>query len=130
MSPLLSTIRAFSDVSIHENEVRVFERAFISPIFLNELRFAFKDEPQQITSRSDQPAIIVLGAFSSGGAQMSLRQREKALTIQDAATLVRGSHALSFGAGARLRSVQTTDASNFGGTFTFASLAAYSSGQP
>jgi len=118
------------DFSIHENEVKIIERAIISPNFLHELRFAFKDEPQQITSLSDQQAIIVLGAFSSGGAQLSLRQREKALTIQDAATLVRGNHALSFGAGARLRSFQTTDAANFGGTFTFASLAAYSLGQP
>src|SRR5712664_2094596 len=119
-----------SDFSIHENEVKIIEHAIISSHFLHEVRFAFKDEPQQITSRSDQPAIIVLGAFSSGGAQMSLRQREKALTIQDAATLMKGNHALSFGAGARLRSFQTTDASNFGGTFTFASLAAYSLGQP
>jgi len=119
-----------SDFSIHENEVKIIEHAIISSHFLHEVRFAFKDEPQQITSRSDQPAIIVLGAFSSGGAQMSLRQREKALTIQDAATLMKGNHALSFGAGARLRSFQTTDASNFGGTFTFASLTAYSTGQP
>ena len=119
-----------TDFSIHENEVKVFERAIISPTFLNELRFAFKEGPQQITSRSDRRAIIVLGAFTSGGAQISLRQSEKAFTIQDVATAVKGRHTLRFGAGARPRSFQTTDASNFGGTFTFASLAAYSSGQP
>src|SRR5258708_8365909 len=119
-----------TDFSIHENEVKVFERAFISPTFLNELRFAFKDEPQQTTSRSDQPAILVLGAFSSGGAQLSLRQQERAITIQDAATLSRGKHTFRFGAGARPRSFQTTNASNTGGTFTFPSLTAYSSGQP
>jgi hypothetical protein len=119
-----------TDFSIHENEVKVFERAFISPAFLNELRFAFKDEPQQTTSRSDQPANIILGAFNSGGAQISLRQTEKTFTIQDAATLIEGKHTLRFGAGARPRSFQATDASNFGGTFTFASLARYASGQP
>jgi Carboxypeptidase regulatory-like domain/TonB dependent receptor len=119
-----------TDFSIHENEVKVFERAFISPAFLNELHFAFKDEPQQTTSLSDQPAIIVLGAFSSGGAQIGLRQREKAFTIQEGATLIKGKHALRFGGGARLRSFQTTDVSNIGGTFTFASLTTYSSGQP
>jgi hypothetical protein len=119
-----------TDLSIHENEVKVFERAFLSPTFLNELHFAFKDEPQQTTSVSDQPANIVLGAFSSGGAQISLRQQERALTIQDAATLIKGKHTLRFGAGARPRSFQFTDASNFGGTFTFASLAAFNSGQP
>jgi hypothetical protein len=119
-----------TEFSIHENEVKVFERAFFSPTFLNELRFAFEDEPQQTTSRSDQPANIVLGAFNSGGAQISLRQTEKTFTIQDAATLIEGKHTLRFGAGARPRSFQTIDASNFGGTFTFASLARYASGQP
>ncbi len=119
-----------TDFSIQENEVKVFERAFISPTFLNELRFAFKDEPQQTTSRSDQPAKIVLGAFSSGGAQISQRQQERAFTIQDAAAFGRGKHTFRFGAGMRPRSFQITDASNFGGTFTFASVARYKFGQP
>jgi hypothetical protein len=119
-----------TDFSVHENEVKVFERAFISPTFLNELRFAFKDEPQQTTSRSDQPAKIVLGAFSSGGAQISQRQQERAFTIQDAAAFGRGKHTFRFGAGMRPRSFQITDASNFGGTFTFASVARYKFGQP
>jgi outer membrane receptor protein involved in Fe transport len=116
--------------SLLENEVKVIERAIISPAFLNDVRFAFRDEPQQTASRSDQAAIIVLGAFSSGGAQISLRQREKAFTIQDTATINKGKHTVSFGGGARLRSFQTTDASNFGGTFTFSSLSTYSAAQP
>ena len=119
-----------TDFSIHENEVKVFERAIISPSFLNEIRFAFKDEPQQITSRSDQSAIVVLGAFSSGGAQLTQSQRERAVTLQDVATLVHGRHTLRFGAGVRPRFFQTTDTSNFGGTFTFPDLNAFSSGQP
>jgi hypothetical protein len=119
-----------TDFSIHENEVKVFERAFISPTFLNELHFAFKAEPQQMISRSDRPANIVLGAFSSGGAQISLFQQERGFTIQDAATFSRGKHTLRFGTGARPRSFNITDASNFGGTFTFASLATYASGRP
>ncbi len=119
-----------TDFSIHENEVKVFERAFFSPTFLNELHFAFKDEPQQTTSVSDQPANIVLGAFSSGGAQISLHEQERAFTIQDAATFIKGKHSIRFGTGARPRSFQIIDASNFGGTFTFASLTAFESGQP
>jgi len=119
-----------TDSWTHENEVKVSERAIISPAFLNEVRFAFRDVPQQTASRSVQPAIIVLGAFSSGGAQMSLRQREKAFTVQDTATINKGKHTLSFGGGARLRSFQITDASNFGGTFTFNGLSQYASGQP
>jgi hypothetical protein len=83
-----------TDFSIHENEVKVFERAFFSATFLNELHFAFKDEPQQTISVSDQPANIVLGAFSSGGAQINLHRQERAFTIQDAATFIKGKHSL------------------------------------
>ncbi len=119
-----------SDFFDHENEVKVFERSFLSPAFMNLIRFAFKDEVQQTTSRSDQPAIIVLDAFSGGGAQISQRQREKVVTIQDAATLVKGKHTIRFGAGARPRIFEMTDSSNFGGTFTFSSLADFAAGSP
>ena len=39
-----------TDFSIHESEVKVFERAIFSPRFLNDLRLTYKDEPQQTTS--------------------------------------------------------------------------------
>ena len=39
-----------TDFSIHESEVKVFERAILSPRFLNDLRLTYKDEPQQTTS--------------------------------------------------------------------------------
>jgi hypothetical protein len=119
-----------TDFSIHENEVKIFERAIFSSHFLNDLRFSYKDEPQQITSLSNQQAILVLGAFNSGGAQIGLRQEEKAAAIQDVATAVWGRQTITFGGGARPRSFTVADSSNFGGTFTFASLDAYVAGQP
>lgn len=119
-----------TDFSIHENEVKVFERAILSSHFLNDLRFSYKDEPQQTTSISNQPAVIVLGAFNSGGAQVNSRLEEKTASVQDVATAVWGRHTVAFGGGARPRSFTLTDTSNFGGTFTFASLADYNAGQP
>ncbi len=119
-----------TDFTIHENEVKVFERAFVTSSFINYLRFAYKEEPQQTTSRSDQPGIIVLGAFSSGGAQIAQYRQERAETIQDVASVVWGRQTIMFGGGARPRSFHTIDSSNFGGTFTFANLAAYAAGQP
>ena len=119
-----------TDFSIHESEVKVFERAILSPRFLNDLRLTYKDEPQQTTSISNQQAIIVLGAFNSGGAQITQQQEEKAAAIQDVATVAWGKQTINFGGGARPRFFHLTDSSNFGGTFTFASLAAYSAGQP
>jgi len=119
-----------TDSTIHENEVKVFERTIISPSFLNDLRFAYKDEPQEKTSRSGQPGIIVLGAFTSGGAQIRQHQREKAATIQDVASLVWGRQTIMFGGGARPRFFHTIDSSNSGGAFTFANLSAYAAGEP
>jgi hypothetical protein len=119
-----------TDFSIHESEVKVFERAILSPRFLNDLRLTYKDEPQQTTSISSQQAIIVLGAFNSGGAQITQQQEEKAAAIQDVATVAWGKQTITFGGGARPRFFHVTDSSNFAGTFTFASLASYSAGQP
>src|SRR5262249_6314125 len=73
--------------------------------------------------------IIVLGAFSAGGAQVMQRERERAATLQDVASVVWGRHTIMFGGGARTRFFHAADSSNFGGTFTFASLAAYAAGQ-
>ena len=119
-----------TDFSIHESEVKVFERAIFSPRFLNDLRLTYKDEPQQTTSISSQQAILVLGAFNSGGAQITQQLEEKAAAIQDVATVGWGKQTIMFGGGARPRFFHVTDSSNFGGTFTFASLASYSAGQP
>lgn len=118
-----------TDFSIHESEVKLFERAILSPKFLNDLRLSYKDEPQQTTSLSSQQATIVLGAFNSGGAQVTQQQEEKAESAQDIATVVWGRQTITFGGGARPRHFYITDSSNFGGTFTFPSLAAYSASQ-
>lgn len=121
-----------TDFSIHESEVKVFERAMLSPHFLNDLRMTYKDEPQQTISLSNQPAVLVLGAFRSGGSQIGQQLEERAGAIQDIATVVWGRQTITFGGGARPRVFNIVDSSNFGGTFTFASLDAYSaaSAQP
>src|SRR6266478_4184017 len=119
-----------TDFSIHESEVKVFERAILSPRFLNDQRLTYKDEPQETTSISSQRAIIVLGAFNSGGAQITQQEEEKAAAIQDVATVGWGKQTITFGGGARPRFFHVIDSSNFAGTFTFASLASYSAGQP
>jgi Carboxypeptidase regulatory-like domain/TonB dependent receptor len=119
-----------SDFSIHENEGKVFERAIFSSRFLNDLRLTYKDEPQQTTSLSNRQAIIVLGAFNSGGAQIAQQEEEKSATAQDVASVVWGKQSILFGGAARHRFFHVTDSSNFGGTFTFASLGAYSASQP
>ncbi len=84
-------------------------------------------------SRSDTiaPAIVVLDAFSAGGAQVSNERRSWEV---DAAWNVDGTagkrHALRAGALLQAGRFRATDAGNALGTFTFPGLAAYTSGRP
>jgi len=119
-----------TDVIDRENEFKIFETATLSENFLNEARFTFKVQPLVTSSLVNQQAILVLGAFNSGGAQMNQRRRDTVTNIQDIGTLTKSNHSLHFGGGIRPRFVDVFDASNFGGTFTFASLAAYSAAPP
>ncbi len=111
-------------------EFRVTETALFSVNFSNELRFAYKQRDNTTTPLSSAPAQIVLGAFRGGGAQLSQDENEQILELQNLATLVRGKHTLRFGGTAKRHSVDLTDLSNSGGTFTYSSLAAFSANQP
>ncbi len=119
-----------TDIFDHENEFRIFETATLSDNFLNEAHFTLKEQRQDTNSLSNQPAIIVLDAFSRGAAQISQRQRETVANIQDIASLVKGRHALRFGGGVRPRFFDSSDASNFGGTLTFSSLSTFNANSP
>jgi len=114
----------------HQNEVKVLETATVGDHFINQARFTYGEETQNTSSQSEQRAITVLDAFSGGGAQIFQRQREKVVNFQDIVTFVKGAHSLRFGAGVRPRFFDAFDASNFGGTFTFSSLATFTAGQP
>lgn len=119
-----------TDIRDHENEVRIFETATVSDNFLNEARFTLKEQTQHTNSLTNLPAIIVLDAFSAGGAQISQRRRETVANIQDIAMLVKGRHSLRFGGGVRPRFFFSSDSSNFGGTFSFSSLATFAAKSP
>jgi len=113
-----------------ENELKIFETSTVSDNFLNEARFTFKSQPKGTDSVSNRPAIIVDGFFNSGGAQASRHDREKVLNFQDIASLINGRHTIRFGGNVRPRFLSAFDTSNFGGTFTFQTPAAYTAGQP
>jgi len=113
-----------------ENEFRIFETATVSDNFLNEARFTFKSQPKGTDSVSNRPAIIVDPFFNAGGAQVSPHDREKVVNIQDIASVISGRHTIRFGGNIRPRFLDAFDTSNFGGTFTFGSLADYTAGQP
>ena len=114
----------------HENEVKLLETTALSPNFLNELRAGWKQRRQGTDSATSAPAILVLGAMTTGGAQAAHRQRESQGDVEDIVSQVKGRHTFRWGGGMRLRFLRDFDASNFGGTFTFSTLADFSTNQP
>ena len=80
------------------HEVRISETAIPSANFSNEVRFDFRSRAKEIRSVSDAPAILVLGAFNSGGGQTSLHDGENAVDFQDLVSYIHGKHTFRFGA--------------------------------
>ena len=119
-----------TDTFDRENEIRFLETATVSEGFLNEARFTYKNQPTSTASLFNQPAITVLDAFSSGGAQLSQQQREQDAIFQDIATAMKGSHTVRFGVAVRPRYFDGSNASNFGGIFLFSSLGAFAASKP
>ena len=106
----------------HENEFKILETATPSASIWNQVRFTYKQERQSTASVNNQPALLVLGAFNSGGAQISNRVTGQMADIEDVASVVHGKHDFHFGGGIRPRFLNAEDSSNFGGTFTFSCL--------
>lgn len=95
-----------------------------------ETRFQARHQTQDSASLVDAPAITVLDAFSSGGAQVAGGRRVNDFELAADIDYATGRHAARFGfllEGGRYRSDEIR---NGGGTFTFSSLDAYDAGRP
>lgn len=106
------------------------ERAFFSANLLNNFRFVFEQDERSAGAPTGQPAIRVIGAFTSGPSQTFSAGRGKTLEFQDVGTYYRASHTLRFGVRFRPRFIDSTDATNFGGTFDFPSLERFAAAAP
>ena len=103
-------------------ELRISDVARVGTDFRNDLYFDFRYRPKTADSVSDAPAVLVNGSFNGGGAQVSLRNVEKAIGLEDLASYRLGPHSLRFGGIVKSRLIDYTDAANFGGTYTFSGL--------
>ncbi len=112
------------------HELRISEIATPGSDFQNEFRFDFKSRSRIASSATDAPAVLVNGSFNGGGAQISRRDLEKDTEFQDLASYRHGKHLLRFGGVLKSRHLDYTDASNFGGTFTFSDLASFVNKKP
>ncbi len=102
----------------------------ISPTTINVLRFSYMEHDRRDGFPALAPEIDVNGAFTDGPSQSSQTGHERKMEFQDTLSLTRGSHTFRIGGAVRPRSFTFNDASNFGGTFTFPSLATFAAANP
>lgn len=110
--------------------LRLSENGAVGRRFFSESRFQARWSRTEATSAVEAQALRVNDAFTSGGAQR--KGGSRAVDFEAASDLdyVRGAHSMRTGVlveGGRYRS---TDASNYLGTYTFASLADFEAGRP
>ncbi|HET7217304.1 MAG TPA: carboxypeptidase regulatory-like domain-containing protein, partial [Vicinamibacterales bacterium] len=111
----------------------VFRLSLSGPVgknFYNETRFQSRRQSSASASLTDAPALMVLDAFNTGGAQVGGGRDGTDFEIATDLDYAVGRHSARAGflfEGGRYRSDEVR---NSGGTFTFASLDAYDAGTP
>ena len=121
--------RAFTrETGLHQ--VRGSLNSVLGKTAFNELRVEFRAEDTFQRSQSSDPAIVVIDAFTRGGAGISSDRDLKALEVANNTDFTIGKHV--FRAGLRLEAgaYRQLDGRNGNGTFTFGSLDAFLAGRP
>ena len=78
----------------------------------------------------ENPTVIVIDGFNSGGQQRSQNIRSKSLDLQSDLDYVRGMHSMRTGLQLNAVSYRSHDAQNYLGTYTFESIAQFNLGLP
>lgn len=116
--------------SVTGSTLRLSDTGSLGKRLYNEARFQVVWNDQAVGSATDSPAVIVLDAFNSGGAQLASSRRSWELEAADNVDFSRGRHAFRVGALVQAGRYRASDESNRSGTFTFSSLGAYMAGRP
>ncbi len=109
---------------------RAAESGPIGKHLFNELRLQLNQQTTQTTPLVDTPAVQVLNAFASGGAQIEGSRHAREIELADNLDITHGRHTMRTGVllqGGRYRS---DEARNENGVFVFPNLAAYEAGRP
>ena len=121
--------RAF-ERSSNEHQVRTSLQSIVSRSALNELRVQWNYEETASASMSNAPAVIVIDAFSTGGAGVSSEGSTRTLEVADNFDFNVGRHAMRAGMLLEAGAFRNLDARNAAGTFTFGSLEAFLASAP
>ena len=121
--------RAF-DLNSQKNQIRYSQVGNVGKKFYNEFRLQYTNETFKTVSASSAPTIIVLDAFSKGGAGNDVNTRQQTFSIADNFLWGLKKHALKVGGVLDYERRTTISAENQIGTFTFTSLTDFISNQP
>jgi hypothetical protein len=91
-------------------------------------RYSWSDS--ESVASIEVPTVQVLDAFTVGGGQVAGGQHSKTLTLGSDFDYVRGNHTWRVGTQIDASDWHSDDQSNYLGTYTFESLAAYDAGRP
>ena len=96
----------------------------------NEFRFQFSATGTSVQPVTTAPAVLVLNAFDSGGAQLAGTRGADAIEVADDLDVAAGKHAIRTGLLLEAGRYRDDELRNTGGTYTFASLDAFGAAQP
>ena len=97
---------------------------------LNELRVQFATRESIADSANQGVSIVVIDAFSRGGAGVSNRGTRRTLEVEDNYDFAVGKQRMRVGVLLEAGNYRNFDARNAAGTFTFGSLDAFAAGLP
>jgi len=107
------------------------QQTVLKPTVVNQFQILGGHELEPLTSVSPLRGIVVSGAFRGGGAQVDVRRTEAHVQLSENLAITSAAHFLQVGFQVPDWSRRGfTDQSDFGGTYYFSSLAAYTAGQP
>ena len=86
---------------------------------INETRFQYFREGMQSDPNLTTPAVLVLGSFNSGGAQVKSRSTQNTYELQNYTSTIKGRHSWKYGVRMRGSTDSNRSQQNFGGTYTF-----------
>ncbi len=119
------------DRSSGNHQVRVQVQGLVGRTTLNELRLQFSQQNSTSISLTNDPAVIVLDAFSQGGAGVWNETSTRSFELADNLDFNVGrKHQMRVGFLLEGDEFSNFDAQNNAGTFTFSSIEAYDAGLP
>lgn len=122
---------AATNWSFTEESGTYTQQTIITPKLLNQFRLFVGQEFEPTTSVTNDPRIVVLDAFTGGGAQGDSLRTEHHFTLTNMVTWSPGRHVVKAGINIPDWSRRRfDDNTNAGGTFYFSSLADYTAARP